>query len=700
MADLLLELFSEEIPARMQERGAEDLRRLMAAGLAEAGLTAETAEAHGGPRRLVLWMTGLPAVQPDRREERKGPRVGAPEKAVQGFLRAAGLDSLDACEIREDKKGGYYVAVTEMKGRPTADVIAAIVPAVVRDFPWPKSQRWGAGRLRWVRPLHSILCVFDGAVVSFEVEGVSSGGETRGHRVHGPEAISVRTFAEYEHALAEARVVVRAGERRTRILEGARALCAAEGLELVEDRGLLDEVAGLVEWPVPLLGAMDPKFLDLPGEVLTSAMRTHQKYFAVRDPKTGALAPRFVVVANLEADDGGAAIRAGNERVLTARLSDARFLWDQDRKATLEDRLPALDKITFFEGLGSVGDKARRVAALARELAPVVGAEPDLAERAGLLAKADLVTEMVGEFPELQGVMGRYYALEAGEPAEVADALRDHYKPAGQDDEVPTAPVSVAVGLADKIDTLTAFWAIGRRPTGSKDPFALRRAALGVLRISLGLKGDIHFRPVLERHLEGELLGLAGPPAEDAYLANNAEIVDDLEIFLQERLRVLLREQGGRHDIIDAAFETLRSDVTLKQTAGRVEALQAFLETEDGANLLAAYKRAGNILKAEEKKDGARYDGAAEADLLAEPAEQALHAALADAAGVARAAAVHEDFAAAMGALARLRAPLDRFFDEVTVVAEDDKVRRNRLMLLSEVRAACGAIADFSQIQG
>ncbi|MEM1053823.1 MAG: glycine--tRNA ligase subunit beta, partial [Pseudomonadota bacterium] len=481
MAELLLELFSEEIPARMQAKAEADLLAAVLKGLSEAGLEPSASRSMSGPRRLTVVLDGLASRSADVEEERKGPKVGAPEQAIAGFLRGAGLDSINQAEVRSDpKKGDFYVAVRKIEGRNTSDIVAEIVPQIVRNFHWPKSMRTGRGELRWVRPLQRILCVFDGAVVPFDVDGLTSSNETEGHRVHGRGPFSVTTAAEYETALSgEGHIMLTREARRAKIEAEAKSVCEAAGLELVEDRGLLEEVVGLAEWPVPILGEMDPAFLSLPPEVIQLSMRTHQKYFAVRDPKTGSLAPNFVVVANIEATDGGAAIAKGNRKVLSARLDDGRFFWENDKRTGLEAMAPKLSTTKFKDELGSIGDKVERVAALARELASKVGADADLAERGARLCKADLVSEMVYEFPELQGVMGRYYALEADEPAAVADAIRDHYKPQGPSDAVPTDPVAIAVALADKLDTLVGFWAIDEKPTGSKDPFALRRAALG-----------------------------------------------------------------------------------------------------------------------------------------------------------------------------------------------------------------------------
>ena len=724
MPELLLELFSEEIPARMQARAAADLERAVNKALIDAGFLPEGVKAFAGPRRLTLVASGLPARQPDRREEKKGPRVGAPQKAVEGFLKSAGLTSLDQCEQREDKKGAYWVAVIDQKGRETAALIADFTPEIVRNFGWPKSMRWGDGDLRWVRPLHSILCTFDGEVVPFSIDGVDAGDKTQGHRFMAPAEIQARSFDKYAAALQTAKVVLDADERKEMIARDAATLCKAQGLELVEDQGLLNEVAGLSEWPIAMMGSFDKKFLTVPDEVLTASMRGHQKYFSVKDPKTGRLANKFVYVANVESSDGGKAMRAGYERVLTARLSDAWYLYNQDLKKKLETRIDDLDKVTFFEGLGSVGDKARRVAALAKEIAPAVGADPALAERAALLAKADLVSAMVYEFPELQGVMGRYYAVEQGEPADIADAIRDHYKPQGQDDDVPNAPVSVAVALADKIDTLTAFWAIDKKPTGSSDPFALRRAALGVIKLVLDNNAPVWFIQTVNIAKRGLLMigldteeakkyranQIARPKPEPGRLILSVEewplgaISDELFSFLLDRLEVYVRDLGYRYDAFNAVREVEDENYLVIDNivliVARLKALEAFLKTDDGANLASAYKRAANILKAEEKKDKKPASGAVDEKLLKDAEEKALHAALKDAETKAEKAVAAEDFAAAMSALAKLRAPLDAFFDKVTVNADDAKLRANRLALLSRLTAATAKVADFSKLEG
>ncbi|HEY8382939.1 MAG TPA: glycine--tRNA ligase subunit beta [Microvirga sp.] len=686
MPDLLLELFSEEIPARMQRRAAEDLKKLVADALVERGFFYEGAKAFATPRRLALHVAGLPVKGQDVREERKGPRVGAPDAAIQGFLKSAGLASLDEATVESDpKKGEFYVAVIERPGRATEDVLAEILPAIVRAFPWPKSMRWGPasvqpGSLRWVRPLQAIVCTFgpeteDPVVVPVEIDGLRAGDVTYGHRFMAPEPIRVRRFDDYAPALERAKVVLDADRRKDMILHDARDLAFAQGLELVEDEGLLEEVAGLVEWPVVLMGTFDEAFLSIPPEVIRATIRANQKCFVLRDPRTGNLANRFLLVSNLIASDGGKTIVAGNERVVRARLSDAKFFWETDQKTRLEDRLEKLKTIVFHEKLGTQFERVERIAALARELAPVVGADPQLAERAARLAKADLVTEMVGEFPELQGLMGRYYATLQGEHPSVAAAVEEHYKPLGPSDRVPTDPVSVAVALADKIDTLVGFWAIDEKPTGSKDPYALRRAALGVIRLVL----ENGLRLPIGRHANADLLS-----------------------FFADRLKVYLRDQGARHDLIDAVFSLPGQD-DLLMVVRRVEALGRFLDTEDGRNLVAGTKRAANILRIEEKKDGRAYDGAPDVRLIETngvPEEKALAAALAGAAGEARAAVEAEDFEGAMRALSRLRAPVDAFFDKVIVNAEDASLRENRLKLLNAIREATRTVADFSRIEG
>jgi glycyl-tRNA synthetase beta chain len=734
MADLLLELFSEEIPARMQARGAEDLQRLIGDGLGAACLSFAGGEAESGPRRLVLHVTGLAARSADIREERKGPRVGAPDKAIEGFLRGAGLASLDDCETRDDGKGAYYIAVIEKPGRPAADIVAELVPDVIRKFPWPKSMRWGSSRLRWVRPLHSILCLLDGKPVPFAVDGIESGATTLGHRRALDAALrgaplAVASFADYKARLEAANVIVERA-RRAEIIRGqARQLATAEQLDWVEDHGLVDENAGLAEWPVVLAGSFDTSFLDVPQEVLITSMKAHQKCFSLRQPTSGKLANRFLMVANLQASDGGNAIIAGNERVIRARLSDARFFWQADRARGLDAMLPKLDGITFHEKLGTQGERVTRLRRLARELAPLTGADADRADRAAELAKADLVSETVGEFPELQGIIGRYIALRAGDDAGVADAIAEHYKPAGQGDSPPSQPISIAAALADKLDLLIGFWTIDEKPTGSKDPYALRRAALGIVRTVLENKLRIRLRALivphairLENHLqakqalrqvaeiaiaEGGLdlstahhgeIGLAIRETHEVDVEKVVARSDNLLGFFADRLKVHLREEGARHDLIDAVFALPGQD-DLMMIVRRVEALGAFLATDDGANLLAGVKRAQNILRIEEKNDQRSFDGEPDAKLLAEPQEKALAKSVTEVTAAARKALMKEDFAGAMAALAKLRAPVDAFFDKVIVNAPDAALRENRLRLLAQIRASTLAVADFSKIE-
>ncbi len=820
MAQLLLEFFCEEIPARMQARAESDLERLLSERLKAAGLAWESLFTFSGPRRLGLVIEGLPEKTEDVREERKGPKVGAPDQAVQGFLRSAGLDSLDQCKIEEGKKGAFYVALIEKPGRETAEVIAEALPEIARNFPWPKSMKFGQGDAaqRWVRPLQRVLCLLGGQVVDAKVFGIKTGDLTEGHRIHGSsEAFAVTDFADYEAKLRANGVTLTRDERRETILSGARKVCEEAGLKLVEDAGLLEEVTGLVEHPVAILGDMDPAFLDLPPEVIQLTMKTHQKYFAVED-KAGRIAPKFVVIANQDAPDGGKAIAAGNARVLSARLSDARHFWDLDRAKGLEAMAGELNKVTFHEKLGTVADKAERVAALAKELAPAVGADPQLAFIAAKLAKADLVSQMVYEFPELQGVMGRYYAhefpakpqaqsrdlsqnnaepgpgsapeqssglsgnsgllegLNGTDRAAVADAIRDHYKPQGPSDAVPTAPVSAAVALADKLDTLVGFWAIDEKPTGSKDPFALRRAALGVIRVLLARSAKLALTNVVVDHLlvpinlkpspgdgygfgptEGLTFGEfavtasgggfgAGGDNGPAVQEFAIELAPSLLAFFADRLKVHLKDEVVRHDVIDAVFAL--GDDDLVRVTKKSRALQSFLETANGAALLAGYRRAANILSAEEKKgfDLGEALQSALSEFPAKPqaqsrdlpassqtgpgsaspsgnsnalsddeksalmieiartadheAERALIAAIEGADAVAAKALDDEDFESAMAALAKLREPVDAFFEAVVVNDERDIVRRNRLLLLSRIRAAADQVADFSRLEG
>jgi glycyl-tRNA synthetase beta chain len=704
MPDLLLELFSEEIPARMQAKAADDLRRMVTDKLVAEGLVYEGAKAFATPRRLALTVHGIPARQADLKEERKGPRVGGPEAAIAGFLKATGLSSLDQAQIQRDpKKGDFYVALIEKEGRATIDVLAEMLPVIVRTFPWPKSMRWGArsarpGALSWVRPLHAITATFgleteEPDVVKFAIDGIEAGQTTYGHRFMAPAAIQVRRFDDYEAKLKAAKVVLDPQARKDIILTDAKQLTFAQGFELVEDQVLLDEVAGLVEWPVVLMGSFDQEFLSIPGEVIRATIRNNQKCFVVSDPKTGKLTNKFILTANIEASDGGNAIVAGNERVIRARLSDAKFFYETDLKTKLESRLPKFAQIVFHEKLGTQAERIKRIERLAAEIAPLVGADVEKTKLAAQLAKADLLTEVVGEFPELQGLMGKYYALAQGEDASVAAASEEHYKPQGPNDRVPTDPVSIAVALADKIDTLVGFWAIDEKPTGSKDPYALRRAALGVIR----LIADNALRISLVIAAKSAIEGLLETGTRQAIIDSH-KIPGDLLSFFADRLKVQLREQGARHDLVDAVF-ALEGQDDLLMVVRRVEALGQFLETDDGKNLLAGTKRGANILRIEEKKDGKTFEGAPQPALYSLAAEKALADAIDLAKVEASVAVMNEDFASAMGAMAKLRPAVDAFFDKVKVNDDDPKVRENRLKLLSEIRAATRAVADFSKIQ-
>jgi len=704
MPDLLLELLSEEIPARMQARAAEDLRKAITDRLVEAGLVYNGAKAFVTPRRLALAVQGVPVRQPDRREEKKGPRVGAPEQAVAGFLKAAGLKSLAEAKVQPDKKGDFYVAVIEKPGRAALDVISEILPEVIKSFPWPKSMRWGAqsknpGALKWVRPLHSILATFgpeteDPDIVPFTVDGIAAGNVTRGHRFLAPDTFTARRLADYAAKLDKAKVVLDSERRRSIIQTEAKQLAFAQGLELVEDEGLLVETAGLVEWPVVLMGAFDEAFLQIPEEVIRATIRNNQKCFVLRDAAHAKLVNKFLLVANLEAEDGGRTIVAGNERVIRARLSDARFFHQTDLKTKLEDRLPSFNNIIFHEKLGTQAERIDRIERLASELARFVGADAKKAKRAAQLCKADLLTEMVGEFPELQGTMGKYYAQEQGEDEAVAHAIENHYRPKGPDDLVPSDPVSVAVALADKIDTLVGFWAVDEKPTGSKDPFALRRAALGIIRLVLENKIRLH----LIETTNLAAAGLIKASTRDA-VVNRKQLPIDLLAFFADRLKVQLREQGARHDLVDAVF-ALEGQDDLLLIVRRVEALAQFLGSEDGKNLLAGYKRATNIIRIEEKKDNRHYTGAPHSKLYRQPEEKALAYAIETAETEAGRAVKKEDFVAAMRAIAKLRQAVDAFFDKVTVNVDDKALRENRLKLLNQIREATGAVADFSKIEG
>lgn len=710
MPDLLIELFSEEIPARMQARAADDLRKLVTDGLVEAGLTYAGAAAFATPRRLTLAIDGLTGESRAVREERKGPKVGAPDAAIDGFLRGAGI-TREALEIRDDKKGQTYFAVIEKPGRKAADIIAEVLDATVRNFPWPKSMRWGTGSLKWVRPLQAIICLLSdeaGAeVVPLTIDGITAGRSTRGHRFLSPHTFTVNGFDDYEAKLKRAHVILRADERAEVIWNDATQQAFASGLELVEDRGLLAEVAGLVEWPVVLLGRIGEDFLDLPPEVLQTSMKEHQKFFSVRNPKTGRI-ERFVTVANMATADHGATILAGNQKVLAARLSDAKFFWENDLRTVkaegLEGMGAGLANVTFHNKLGSQADRIARIAALAREIAPHVGADPDLAEQAAKVAKADLQSEMVGEFPELQGLMGCYYARAAGLDPAVAAACQDHYSPLGPSDAVPTAPVSVAVALADKIDTLTGFWAIDEKPTGSKDPFALRRAALGVIRLVLENGSTIDLLDIGAKQVEkvnANLLGLN--PLVLRSLEDGASkypvAAIDLLAFFHDRLKVYLRDQGIRHDIIDACIAMPGND-DLTLLVKRARALANTLATDDGENLIQGFKRANNILTQAEEKDGVEYSYGADLKFAEDDAEKALFAAL-DAADAKIASAMKaEDFSTAMTAMAALRGPIDAFFTAVQVNDDRQVIRRNRLNLLSRIRKICLSVADLTKIEG
>ena len=725
MPDLLLELFSEEIPARMQAKAADDLRRMVTDKLVAEGLVYEGAKAFATPRRLALTVHGIPVRQSDLKEERRGPRVGGADAAIQGFLKATGLASIEEAKIQTDpKKGDFYIALIEKPGRATIDVLADILPVIIRTFPWPKSMRWGersakSGALSWVRPLHAITATFgleteEPDVVKFAVDGIEAGQTTFGHRFMAPAAISVRRFEDYEAKLLDAKVVLDPERRKDTIITDAKQLAFAQGFELVEDQVLLDEVAGLVEWPVVMMGSFEKEYLAIPDEVIRATIRNNQKCFVVKDPKTGKLTNKFVLTANIEASDGGKVIVAGNERVIRPRLSDAKFFYETDLKTKLEDRLRKFDQIVFHEKLGTQAERIKRIERLAAEIAPILWKQRDTffggkflnaddfqdeqqyirhVRRAAKLCKADLLTEVVGEFPELQGLMGKYYALAQGENASVAAASEEHYKPQGPADRVPTDPVSVAVALADKIDTLVGFWAIDEKPTGSKDPYALRRAALGVIRL------------IVENSLRLPILmaaksAIPGLPEKGAKFPAVAveKLPRDLLSFFADRLKVQLRDQGARHDLVDAVF-ALGGQDDLLMVVRRVEALGKFLDSDDGKNLLAGTKRASNILSIEEKKDKRTFDGAPDAALYGLDEEKALATAIDQVKAEAGAAVDKEDFAAAMSAMAKLRPAVDAFFDKVKVNDDDPKVRENRLKLLNEIRAATRAVADFSRIE-
>ena len=686
MAELLLELFSEEIPARMQANAVARLAETVSAWLNGAGLEYNRVETLVTPRRLTLIVDGLPLKQPDMREERRGPRVDAPERAINGFLAGNGV-TLEQCEKRQTPKGEFLFAIVEEKGRDTADVLKQGIEDAMAILPWPKSMRWADQKVRWVRQLESILCLFNGKVIPVSFGPVTAGDVTRGHRFLAPATFSVANASEYKEKLRTAMVMLDREERKQVILDGAKKLAADAGFDLLEDNGLLEEVCGLVEWPVPVMGKVDDLFMDIPREVLETSMREHQKYFVVED-KNGKLAARFITVSNMVTADNNAKIIAGNERVLRARLHDAKFFWDQDRKVTLQSRLPKLDSIVFHAKLGSLSERVLRLRGLARELsADIPSCDVKLADRAAEIGKADLVSQMVFEFTELQGLMGKYYAENDGEAPEVANAIAEHYAPAGPSDMCPTAPVSVAFALAEKLDTLAGFFTVDEKPTGSKDPFALRRAALGVIRLVL----ENGLRLPLRRVFAFAVSQYPTAIRRDA-------AVDDLLAFFADRLKVHLREQGVRHDLVSAVF-ALDGEYDLVRLLARVEALSDFVSGESGVNLMAGYKRASNILRIEEKKDDTSYDADVSADLLSVDEERKLYEALIDVRHKALPLLRDEDYAAAMTEFARLREPVDAFFEQVTVNSDKADERANRLKLLAQIRTALHDIADFSKIE-
>ncbi|MBT5074516.1 MAG: glycine--tRNA ligase subunit beta [Kordiimonadaceae bacterium] len=708
MAEFLLEIFSEEIPARMQEKAAADLARLVTAKLIDAKLDHSAVSSYVTARRLTLHIGDLSAEQPDISEERRGPRADAPEKAIEGFLRGAGLTREQLVE-REDKKGTFLYAVIDQKGRAASEIIAEFMPEIIRNFPWPKSQRWGDGSLRWVRPMHSILCILDGVIVDFELDGIKASNKTYGHRFMAPDEITVSSFADYQADLEKAFVVIDPTIRSEKIEKDAQALATKAGLEIVKDNALLNEVAGLAEYPVTLIGEFDKEFLDVPPEALTSAMRTHQKYFSLND-KNGTLANKFIFVSNMKTDDNGAKIVDGNERVLRARLSDTKFFWDQDLKSTLADHIPALDNIVFHAKLGSVGARVERLKSIAGYIAEVIGADPEKAKQAAMLSKSDLVTGMVDECPELQGLMGKYFALHEGLDTLVAGGIAEQYSPKGPGDNCPSVPVSIAVALAEKIDTLVGFFRINEMPTGSKDPFALRRAALGSIRLIS--ENKLRFSLLkLFTHVDRDVLadvGKSNPHAAGKSVLTgeiggvsqeNSITALELRDFVFGRLQVHLKDKGIGHDTILAAFQ-VETDLDLVRLLARVDALQNFISTDDGENLLAGYKRAANILKAEEKKDGITHQGDVTVTLLELAEEKAIYKALSDALKKVSQDVKNENFEGAMSHLSSLRGPIDNFFDKVIVNSDEAEVRVNRLKLLSQIRATMNLVVDFSKIEG
>ena len=678
MAEFLLEIFSEEIPARMQKKASDDLLALVTDKLKEAKLEHGNVHAYVTARRLTLHITELATEQPDVSEERRGPRADAPDQAIEGFMRGAGVSRGDLVE-REDPKGTFLYAIIKQKGRPAKEVIGEFMSEIIRNFPWPKSQRWGAGTLRWVRPIHSILCIMDGEVNDFEIDGFKSGNRTYGHRFMAPDAIEVTDFAQYRTALEKAYVLISPNERMEKIEKDALLIAANAGLELVKDKALLDEVAGLAEYPVAMMGTFDEEFLDVPSEALTSAMRTHQKYFSLKD-KNGKLSNKFIFIANMKTADDGAKIIDGNERVLRARLSDTKFFWDQDLKSTLSAHLPALDDIIFHAKLGTVGARVKRLEALTGYIAAEIGANVEQATLAAKLSKSDLVTGMVGECPELQGLMGKYFVLEEGLSDVMANAIADHYSPKGPSDKCPDAPVSIALALAEKIDTLVGFFSIDEKPTGSKDPFALRRASLGIIRLIIENK----LRIDLEKSIE-KSVSIYGCSFE----------IEDLEQFFWDRLKVYAKDQGIRHDIIGVEFNW-----DFVKLMAKAAVLQDFIKTDDGENLLAGYKRAANILKAEEKKDSTEYKGNIKEELLNMAEEKALFNTLKEVERNASEVLKSEDFEGAMTHLSTLRSPIDNFFDQVTVNSEEQETRINRLKLLAQIRSTMNLVVDFSKIEG